>query len=89
MARVLERVITDHPRLAGTYHIAAAPISKYDLLDRLNRLAGLPVEIDPVAEPAIDRSLDGSRFAVATGINVPAWDEMLRELIEKRESYHA
>lgn len=87
MARVLERVITEHPSLAGTYHIAAAPISKFDLLDRLNRLTGSPVEIEPVAGPAIDRSLDGSRFAAATGIAVPGWDEMLRELSEKRGIY--
>ena len=30
-------------------------------------------------EPVVNRALDGSRFAAATGIAIPSWDEMIGE----------
>jgi dTDP-4-dehydrorhamnose reductase len=78
-ARVLEAVVSDHPELTGLYHVAADPISKYDLLVRLRDPLGLTGEVRPVDEPRINRALDGSRFAAATGIAVPGWDEMIAE----------
>jgi dTDP-4-dehydrorhamnose reductase len=79
LARVIEEVVLEHPQLVGLYHVAAAPISKYDLLLRLRDALGLRCEVRAVDEPRINRALDGARFREATGIEVPSWDEMIRE----------
>ena len=81
MVRVVERVLVEQPGLAGVWHVASAPISKYDLLVELGRLLGRDdVEIVPDDEPVCDRSLDGSSFEKATGYRPPSWQAMLAEL---------
>ena len=79
LARNVADVIADHPGLTGLYQVAAAPISKYDLLGKLNDVTGRGHEIVAVEQPEINRALDGSRFEAATGIRVPTWDAMLAE----------
>ena len=77
LARVIERVIDGPLPLSGLYHVAASPISKYALLCDIERRLqrGITIERDDSFE--CDRSLDGHRFANASGISVPGWDEML------------
>lgn len=87
LARVVSRVLKEHPRLAGLYHVSSEPISKFDLLSRLNQSLGLGIVIQPVDEPRIDRSLDSSRFRNATGLRIPSWSEMLAELTIERGLY--
>jgi dTDP-4-dehydrorhamnose reductase len=84
MARIVERVLADHSELSGVWHIASQPISKYDLLLLLAHLLDRhELEIVPDDDFLCDRSLDGSRFAAATGYRAPAWPEMLAELAEE------
>lgn len=80
LTQVLDRVFTEHATLTGLYHVAAAPISKLDLLTELGSRLGWSDPIEPVHRPVIDRSLDGRRFVEATGIVPPSWDEMLDTL---------
>ncbi|HOC43089.1 MAG TPA: SDR family oxidoreductase [Thermoanaerobaculales bacterium] len=80
LSRVIAALVSDHGGLEGLFHVAGAPISKLELLERVNRALGLGIAIDPVDEPRLDRSLDGSRFAAATGIAVPSWDSMIAGL---------
>ena len=79
-AEILEQIITKHPNLCGLYHLAAEPISKYDLLMKIKKEFDLNIEIDPVDGEISDRSLNGSRFYNDTGIKVPSWDAMIHEL---------
>lgn len=76
LATLVRDVITRHQRLSGLFHVAAAPIAKYDLLCALNRAFGAGVRIEPSDAVAIDRSLDGSALAGAIGWSAPEWDEM-------------
>jgi dTDP-4-dehydrorhamnose reductase len=80
LSRVIAAVVSDHPDLQGLLHMASEPISKLELLKRVNRALGLGIAIEPVDEPRLDRSLDGSRFAAATGIAAPSWDSMIAGL---------
>lgn len=66
-ADVLADVIELHPELGGLRHVAGEAISKHDLLVLLREASGHAVEIEPVAEPELDRSLDASRFRDETG----------------------
>lgn len=80
LARVIAALVSDHPDLEGLLHVASEPISKLKLLERANRALGLGIAIEPVDEPRLDRSLDGSKFTAATGIVVPSWDRMIAGL---------
>lgn len=80
LARLIARLLEQHPQASGLYHVSAAPISKLDLLNKLRSRLKLSVEIVPADEPRIDRSLDSTRFRRVFGYAPPPWDEMLDEL---------
>lgn len=83
-APVLSRAILDtierRGDLHGTWHLAARPIAKHDLLEAIRWALRLDVEIVPDGNLQIDRSLDASGFSSATGWEAPAWDAMVSEL---------
>jgi dTDP-4-dehydrorhamnose reductase len=80
LARTIGDVIERFPQLSGVYHVASEPISKYDLLIRFNRAFNAGIEIEPSDALRIDRSLNGARFAAATGLSSGSWDAMVSEL---------
>lgn len=82
-ADAIGHLIDHHPSLVGTWHVAAAPITKLDLLVRLAGLLGISADVVPTDTPVIDRSLDGSAFAVATGWAAPDWGAMLAQLADE------
>jgi dTDP-4-dehydrorhamnose reductase len=83
MARIIERILLQHLDLFGLWHVASAPISKYELLSILNEHLGRrDVEIVPDEEFVCDRSLSGERFSKRIGYVAPDWHEMLRELAQ-------
>lgn len=79
LARIVSRVLRDHPDLTGLWQVAADPIDKYDLLVRLRDVLRVDCEIAPRHEPVINRALDGSRFERVNQYRAPSWDEMLEE----------
>lgn len=82
--RELARVICDrvlpHPELQGVYNVAAAPISKYELLQLVNKEYGKGVKVEPDDRLIIDRSLNAARFNVATGYVAPGWPELVAQM---------
>ena len=66
------------PELHGVYHVAASPISKYDLLKLVAQVYGKTIKIIPDDQLEIDRSLNAERFADATGYITPEWEEMIK-----------
>lgn len=83
LARRVAALLVAPVELEGLFHVAAPPISKFDLLRGLRDALGLDLEIEPVEEPAIDRSLDGRRFRAATGWTPPPWREMIAGMIDE------
>jgi dTDP-4-dehydrorhamnose reductase len=79
LARVLIRLTTEHPDLSGLYHVSSEPITKHELLGALRDVLTMNVEIVPVEEPVVNRSLDSERLRRLTGMTVPSWGEMLAE----------
>lgn len=77
MARLVGDLITDHPGLHGLWQLASAPIAKHELLVLLRDAFGVDVTIEPDDSVVLDRTLDGRRFAAATGVAVPSWPEMV------------
>jgi dTDP-4-dehydrorhamnose reductase len=88
VARILENTLEKFSNISGVYHISSEPISKYDLLRRLQEVVGKwDVEIEPEENFECDRSLNGNKFNQLTGYKIPNWNSMLSELgqqIKKR-----
>ncbi len=78
LARLIRDVVIPRPELSGLYHVAAQPISKYDLLRLVADSYEKPIEITPDDAVAIDRSLDATRFQQATGYVAPSWPELIK-----------
>lgn len=78
LAQLIRDVIIPRPDLSGLYHVAAQPISKYDLLELLAREYGKSIAIVPDDQVVIDRSLNADRFKAATGYLATKWPELVR-----------
>jgi len=77
LARIIHDIVVPNNDLTGLYHVSAEPIAKYDLLLRVARTYGKAIEIRPDGAMVIDRSLDSTRFRVATGYTPPSWDDLV------------
>lgn len=80
LARVIRDFVLPKPELHGLYHVSAAPINKYELLQLVAEVYGKKIAIEPSEQLAIDRSLDSQRFRAATGYTPPAWPELVRAM---------
>lgn len=83
---VLAEVIRDHilnnGALKGLYHVAAAPINKYDLLKLIAEIYGKKIDIESDEDFVIDRSLDAKKFNLATGFKAPKWPELIQTMYQ-------
>ncbi|MGN9777406.1 dTDP-4-dehydrorhamnose reductase family protein [Micromonospora sp. H33] len=79
-ARLLRSVVLPREDLVGLYHIAATPISKYELLHLIARTYGWTGRIVPHDAVVCDRSLSAAAFFSLTGYRPPAWPEMIAQL---------
>lgn len=81
LAGVVGDVIERHRDLHGLYQVASDPIAKHDLLRLVQDAYGkTDVTIVPDDREVSDRSLDGRRFAAATGYVCPPWPTLVAEL---------
>lgn len=78
LAHIVRDVVIPRTDLFGVYHVAAPPISKYDLLKLIADVYGKTIEITPSDKLAIDRSLNADRFHEATGYDVANWPELIK-----------
>lgn len=77
-ARIIRDVVIPHKELSGLYHLAAKPITKFELLKLIADVYGKTIDIVRDDNLIIDRSLDGSRFQSATGYVAPDWPELIK-----------
>lgn len=87
LSEVVRQVIEQHPDLIGLYQVASSPITKFDLISHLNDKLKLNITIIPDTKFECDRTLDGTVFSSVTGIQTPAWDEMLSEFFRDQFYY--
>lgn len=79
-SKILDKIIQDHPHLNGLLNISSEPISKFDLIQLLNKKFQLNMNINPDNTFSCDRSLNSTEFRKKTGITIPSWDKMVDEL---------
>lgn len=82
LARVILDHVIPHQELHGVYHVSAEPINKFDLLTIIAKAYGKTIDIAPDDKLVIDRSLDSSRFRIATGYQPQPWPELVRRMYE-------
>jgi dTDP-4-dehydrorhamnose reductase len=77
-AQVIRDVVIPKKQLFGLYHVAAEPISKFDLLKLIAEIYCKAIEIVPDDKFVINRSLAADRFWQATGYVAPDWRSLIR-----------
>lgn len=80
LAQVIRDVVIPRPELFGVYHVAAQPISKYELLKLIALIYEKQIQIVPDDKLVIDRSLNAERFREATGYIAPDWPELIKTM---------
>jgi dTDP-4-dehydrorhamnose reductase len=86
LARVLAECVLPRPDLCGLYHLSAAPISKFDLLQLVAAEYGKAIRIIPDDKFVIDRSLNSERFSAATGYAAAGWADLVKTMHESHEA---
>lgn len=84
LAEIIHDYIINNSELSGVYHVAASPISKFDLLNLVAETYDKSIEIIKNEKVAIDRSLNAAKFNQATGYQPPSWPT----LIQKMHTYY-
>ena len=84
LAQIVHDIVIPRPDLKGLYHVAAKPISKYDLLKIIATVYKKNIEIIPDDNLVIDRSLNSDYFVSATGYSAPEWPDLIASMY----SYH-
>ncbi len=80
LAKIIRDVVIPRPELSGLYHVASAPISKFDLLMLVARRYNKTIEIVPDDTVVIDRSLRADRFQQASGYVADGWPELINQM---------
>lgn len=80
VARIVQNYVIPHPELHGLYHLSAEPINKMNLLTLVAQEYNKSVRIEADDTLVIDRSLDSTRFRLATGFTPKPWPELIREM---------
>lgn len=78
LAQIVRDIVIPRTDLHGVYHVAAQPISKYDLLKLIAEVYGKQIEITPSDKLVVDRSLNAERFRDATGYVPASWPELIK-----------
>jgi len=78
-ARLLCAHIADGPVVSGVVHVRAEPMSKCELLGRIDRMFGLNLRIEPIEAPVVDRRLISIRDDIVLAAR--PLDEQLAELV--------
>jgi dTDP-4-dehydrorhamnose reductase len=77
---IRDYVLPNIDRLSGIYNVSSSPISKYDLLSRINKVYGSNIKINKDRKLSINRSLNSSKFKNETGYNCPIWAKMINDM---------
>lgn len=80
LSRIVRDIILPQPALSGLFHVAAAPISKYDLLKLVATAYAKQIAVEADDNLVIDRSLNADRFHDATGYVVPPWPDLVARM---------
>ncbi len=85
-AQVIRDFVLPRPDLHGLYHVSAKAINKLDLLKLIATVYKKEIDIIPDCNFVIDRSLNGTRFSMATNYVAPDWEELIKLMYEQQRN---
>ena len=82
LSKIIEFIILNNIKIYGIWHIASEPISKYDLLKKIQTLF-IKDDLTILSDEnyVCDRSLRSLKFDKFIKYVIPTWDQMLKELM--------
>jgi dTDP-4-dehydrorhamnose reductase len=80
MAQLVVDILKKRPFLSGLYQVSSRPISKFDLLQKINRAFGLNMQIAEDCSYVSKKDLVSSKIQREMGFVCPSWDEMINQL---------
>jgi dTDP-4-dehydrorhamnose reductase len=87
LTKVIEKTLVSDRNLTGLFNVSSDPISKLEIINKLNSLLNLQMTVVPDDSMKIDRSLNSERFKLETGITIQNWDQMLAAFCEDQKTY--
>jgi dTDP-4-dehydrorhamnose reductase len=82
IGQLVRHLITGGYDLEGIYNVSSKKISKYHLLNLVKAVYNLDVDIRPVKEPVIDRTLNSEEFQELFEWKCPSWDCLVQTMYE-------
>ncbi len=86
MAQLVHRIITDRERLTGIYQVSSAPMSKFELLKKLNDAFKLNMTVLDDSSYESSKILISDKLKTKLKIQVPSWDAMIAELAKEKSN---
>jgi dTDP-4-dehydrorhamnose reductase len=80
MSEIVLKILNDFPTLNGIYNISSKPISKFELITKINELFKLNLDIEKDSSFSSNKSLNSNKFFNETKFDKPNWDSMLLDL---------
>jgi dTDP-4-dehydrorhamnose reductase len=87
LARLIRELLTANKGLTGMFHVSSQPISKLDIINKLNELLNLEINVTSDSKVQINRSLNSDKFRLATNLTVNNWDQMLFDFGKDQKNY--
>jgi len=86
LANIVISHVLPNNALHGLYHVAAQPISKFDLLTIIASIYGVSISITPSPDVCVDRSLVADRFNQQSGYSPASWLELVKYMYDDFKS---
>ncbi len=80
MGKFINLIIMKNLPISGLYHLSSSRISKFNLLKKIAHIYNKNINIIPIDEPRIDRSLVSEKLKIKMNYVPPSWHYMLKEL---------
>ena len=80
MSELVVKILNEFPTLHGIYNISSEPISKFELITKINELFKLNIDIEKDFSFSSNKSLNSNKFFSQTKFDKPNWDSMLLNL---------
>ena len=79
-SKIVNKIIKSNKFFKGLYNISSRKISKYNLLQKINKIYRLNKIISKNKKFKIDRSLDSKKFVKKFKIHVSSWDKQILDM---------
>jgi dTDP-4-dehydrorhamnose reductase len=80
MSSLMIEIVKNYQDLSGIYNISSSPISKFNLIKKINHYFKLHINLVKDSSYSSNKSLNSDRFFSKTKLKKPDWDDMLLNL---------